>query len=371
MSADDLLRAIWDDPSDDEARHVYADHLERDGEPASVARADFIRVQCALAALPTGDGSPEAVLHREALQRRERDLWNRHRKAFRKGLPDRLKSCAFERGFVAPEFPGVTGHAFAKHYRELLPVAPAWNLGLRAIEPAPLEEMFASEGFARVRRLTMRAPGLLESLARSPHAHNLVELAWQYTFAPASVIQLLGALPRLAHLRIAACRLDLDAGLVASAGFAPRLRTLDLASAKLDAAGVGDLFGGGRFASLEELDLSYNTPGDAIVETIVTAARLPALARLRLFGMGLTPDAAEAMASWRGASALRELDLRGNILVGVAGVHAIVNSPHLSGLRSFSMFPSNVDHHAIVTLLQSRFGRCETVGRYGVTGVRG
>lgn len=45
-----LLSAIWDQPYGDTPRLVYADWLQETGEPANVGRAEFIRVQCELAA---------------------------------------------------------------------------------------------------------------------------------------------------------------------------------------------------------------------------------------------------------------------------------------------------------------------------------
>jgi uncharacterized protein (TIGR02996 family) len=46
---DALLAAILDDPDDDAARLVYADWLEETGGQAERDRAEFIRVQVALA----------------------------------------------------------------------------------------------------------------------------------------------------------------------------------------------------------------------------------------------------------------------------------------------------------------------------------
>jgi uncharacterized protein (TIGR02996 family) len=47
-----FLRKILEDPADDGPRLVYADWLEDHGE---IDRADFIRTECKLAALPRGD----------------------------------------------------------------------------------------------------------------------------------------------------------------------------------------------------------------------------------------------------------------------------------------------------------------------------
>ena len=47
-----FLRAILADPEDDTPRLVYADYLEEHGDPD---RAEFIRVQCAMAKLDEDD----------------------------------------------------------------------------------------------------------------------------------------------------------------------------------------------------------------------------------------------------------------------------------------------------------------------------
>jgi uncharacterized protein (TIGR02996 family) len=65
--ADAFLQAIINTPDDDTPRLVYADWLEENGD---AERADFIRVQCALARLPKND--PRC----EALEARVRELFS-------------------------------------------------------------------------------------------------------------------------------------------------------------------------------------------------------------------------------------------------------------------------------------------------------
>ena len=64
-----LLLDIIEHPDDDTPRLVYADWLDEHGDPN---RAEFIRVQCRLAALPAG--SSEAT----KLARREKTLLKEH-----------------------------------------------------------------------------------------------------------------------------------------------------------------------------------------------------------------------------------------------------------------------------------------------------
>jgi uncharacterized protein (TIGR02996 family) len=71
---DDLafLRVIGADPDDDGPRLLYADFLEEKGDPTGAARAEFIRVQCALDSIGPGGGNVDS------LRRRERELLTEH-----------------------------------------------------------------------------------------------------------------------------------------------------------------------------------------------------------------------------------------------------------------------------------------------------
>ena len=73
MSDAAFLRAILEDPDDDTSRLVYADWLDEHGDPD---RAEFIRVQCALARMAEDEDG------RWELQARERQLLWRHGKGW-------------------------------------------------------------------------------------------------------------------------------------------------------------------------------------------------------------------------------------------------------------------------------------------------
>ncbi len=63
-----FLDALRSRPSDDSARGVYADWLEEQGDPASAAKAAYLRVECDLSRL--APGHPRQIL----LKARRRDL---------------------------------------------------------------------------------------------------------------------------------------------------------------------------------------------------------------------------------------------------------------------------------------------------------
>jgi uncharacterized protein (TIGR02996 family) len=91
-----FLEAIREAP-DDAPRLVYADWLDDHGGPDGAARAELIRVQCALASLPEDD------LGRPALAEREKGLLAAHRPAWTDGafadwLGHRKRDCRNPQG---------------------------------------------------------------------------------------------------------------------------------------------------------------------------------------------------------------------------------------------------------------------------------
>jgi uncharacterized protein (TIGR02996 family) len=88
---DAFLQAILESPDDDTPRLVYADYLDEHGDPD---RAEFIRVQVALASLPPGD------LRQQQLGDRERQLLAGHREEWLGPLRPLLSGWAFRRGFL-------------------------------------------------------------------------------------------------------------------------------------------------------------------------------------------------------------------------------------------------------------------------------
>lgn len=131
-----LLRGVLDAPEDDAVRLVLADFLEENGQ---VERSSFIRVQCRLAAWPCECDSEERVYYDEcrcgekfALQRRERELLNAHRREWLTGLPQRWEPAerflprpcpyTFRRGFV--ERIELTAADFLRHAGAIFSAQP-------------------------------------------------------------------------------------------------------------------------------------------------------------------------------------------------------------------------------------------------------
>lgn len=110
-----LVEAIRRAPSADGPRIDAAKWFENQGDPASVARAEFIRVQLDRARLASGDPAQHELAARELRLLREwSSAWS--------GAHPALRKCAYRRGFV--EYVHV-------HARTFLP----WRKQLFALEP--------------------------------------------------------------------------------------------------------------------------------------------------------------------------------------------------------------------------------------------
>src|SRR5919201_2716601 len=127
-----FLAAVCAHPDDDGPRLVYADWLEEQGGAAAHARAEFIRLQCRLAA---GVCAPR---DRRGLLRRERELLARHGGEWAAPLVPYLSTSpaapvrygwAFRRGFV--EVVDCDAITFAVLGDEMLRLAPIRSARLR------------------------------------------------------------------------------------------------------------------------------------------------------------------------------------------------------------------------------------------------
>jgi uncharacterized protein (TIGR02996 family) len=227
--ADAFLEAILQDPDDDTPRLVFADWLEEQGDSASAARAEFIRLQCALA---KGHLTPG---RRATLERREQQILDEHGKEWVRPLRRLLHGWKFHRGFVeevevfAGRFVSYAGRLFGQapiqHVRLLRQViAPAGqrlsipiladcrhlrrvrNLDLRdnRLETRDLRALVVSEHLTSLTALNLShnriGDGGIRSLADSPLLGQLTELDLCHNdFGPAGVRALARTLLLLAH----------------------------------------------------------------------------------------------------------------------------------------------------------------------------
>jgi uncharacterized protein (TIGR02996 family) len=245
MAHDAFLRAILDDPDDDAPRLVYADWLDEHDDPE---RAEFIRIQCALAASTAGG-------RRREFEMREVELLARHQEEWADPVRDRVDGWTFRRGFVGRV--RLDGQRFAAEPEAVL-------------RPAPVQ---AVQLFWGLLRPPERAQVLVRACA-CPDLVRLRSLDLGNNYVGSAGAQALAACEYLAGLTA----LDLsqnhvgDGGLraLATAAFLPNLTDLLLSGNDIGPAGVRSLITAvraletsGQSLRLRTLDLRENRLGMA------------------------------------------------------------------------------------------------------------
>jgi uncharacterized protein (TIGR02996 family) len=244
-----FLREVCDHPDDDAPRLVFADWLDDHGDHA---RAEFIRLQCTLAA---DEWKLQAA-------ERARELWYDHANQWLAEVPGWLRSrCEFARGF--PALVKCSAEEWLERGAEL--------------EFVPLET-------ARLSGATGRVP----EIAASPH------------------------LRRLAGLDLSDNRLgDADAVVLAESPGLSGLRRLDLGMNNVGDLGVATLAASPYLSSLRELDLSANRVGDEGARWLAVSRHLLRLVRLHL-GHNAVGDAGAAALAASPLPALEVVNLHNN-----------------------------------------------------------
>jgi uncharacterized protein (TIGR02996 family) len=374
-----LLRAILDDPDDDGRRLVYADWLEERGD---VARAEFIRVQVELAALPAYD--PRWAERR----RREQALLRQHGPTWRREVQSWARPGAvFRRGFVAEVRASLA--EFLRGAGGLFRRAPVRAATFLNVSPERLGALAASPVLAeltglRVASVTVAVPALL-ALVGSPHVAGLRRLRLHLTDDQPEVARALAAathLARLEHLRLDGWGHFGDAGAAALAGsphlaglatlrlnnnaigeagvralltspFLTALTTLGLTAQQLHPRAAAALAEGLPRLRLRELDLSHNRelgPGGALA--LAAWGGLADLTVLRLAECGIGADGARALACCARLTELRQLVLSKN-QVGDEGALALARSPYLGQLAVLNLWGNPLGIDAVEALAAS------------------
>ena len=122
--------AICENPEDDTVRLVYADWLQENGDEE---RAEFIRLQIALASRP--DGAVHLVDKVEQLRQANERAWV----AELPPLTEKMWNLWYSRGFIFGLHVRATWVGeFMKHIAALFSAAPITQLSLDGITPAQL-----------------------------------------------------------------------------------------------------------------------------------------------------------------------------------------------------------------------------------------
>ena len=349
---DAFLRAVLADPDDDAPRLVYADWLEERGDP----RGEFIRLQCAAAALPAGD--PRAT----RLLGRARKLLERHFRAWLGGLRSWMGPCHLDRaGYVVEEeTPGPD-------------LGPATTRVKCRFRRGFVEEVRIGGG-AAVARFAAAAPAVFAAapVRRLAFHPDYTCSTGYHVHGPLDVAPLAGLseLIRLDTLELVGCGIT-PAGFAALAGspHLARLELLNLRGTPIGSVGLAALGGAPLADRLTTLKLegdALRDPEDRIWPSwrpFVIGPAVGALARTRLparlRGLGLSHGeigdrGASALAGSPYLAGLVALDLSDN-RIGDAGARALAGSPSLERLTKLDLF-GNVFSPAAARLLRDRFG---------------
>ena len=283
-----LLAAVLARPLDDLPRLVYADWLEETGEASSVARAQFIRLQCAA---DTGESTTELAKQAKILLRKNVKLWLGD---VTKNIPGGLWT--FERGFA---------HGVQLNPTRLFRLVE-WSQGV--LKPWP----------------TLRT-------LHVPQASNTIGLVRRaFQLAPFTELN-------ISHMcSCGACPIqDELVGFFETPEF-EGLQVLNLADNRVDRAVMAGLTASGRTLPLESLDLSQNHLGVADLTQLFSSPALGHLKCLRLRETQLGVRAARALVQSLHYNRLELLDLSRNRL-GEFGVRPLLAVPPPPGLRSLDL----------------------------------
>jgi uncharacterized protein (TIGR02996 family) len=350
-TADDFLRAIIADPDADALRLAYADWLEEGGD---ADRAEFIRVQCALAAMPENERKYHPLRGREVqLLKQHRDAWLRPLRDlltpadapppgwlgwFQRAQPHPVLDAEFRRGFV--EYLVLDPVAFLGGVETLLRLTPLRSLVLDVRESPDVNGTFRAvmdcPHLAGLRSLSLKSHRLgadeMRRLTDCPHLPNLRTLSLGCDGIDRSAAQTLvasGLLPRLKNFQIVTFGAD-NAPWADVILEAPAVRGLT-ALTVVAMGGVADLFQRLDqtlpFRSLTELLLRRLWTGDHGLGPFLDWLP-PTLTHLDLWRTGLGDRTAASLAGWPCLRRLRRLRLCENE-INDHGALTLADSPNL------------------------------------------
>ena len=361
--AEPFLQRIRAFPDDDVPRLIYADWLDEQARrlppgrrEAAIARAEFIRVQIALAELPEGDPLPRNAADPDArpplwtggrvaletartrLRVAERELLDAYRDEWTAPFNGLGTGPEFRRGFV--EEVKIDARQYLRHAHGLFAAGPIRHLHIHDIGNS-LQAVFNSPYLGRLRALTVYAQHvgerLARAIARSPHLSELRVLNLGRNRLGNEAAEQLATAAGLSNLE----ELDLSendlgetgARAVAASPHFGRLRRLELRHNQVGPAGAEALAGSDRLPSLRRLGLSGNDVGIPRLHSLARASDLLRVPVFDLSANGLGAAGLKAIVARPPAAAgLRELDLSHNEL-GDAGVRVLAECPQMDGLQ--------------------------------------
>jgi uncharacterized protein (TIGR02996 family) len=349
-----LFRAICANPDDDEARLVFADLLEEQGDPE---RAEFIRLQIRV--------EPTDVMgwdeHRDYMLR-IRHLENKHRAEWLDGLPEFpgiSYSTHFSRGFIE-SLHVEDASALTDHADELFSAAPIRQLCFdKGLSKKDASILVGVADLARVRSLWFEryirlSAESLRQLASSPHLAEVKELQLPDIYLSKELLRVVQrAAWRLEVLSLGTeYSISIDpSGLLASVAV-ERLTDLDLEYRHTRSAAAVAIAGNSRMTKLKRLNLTGCDIDDSGATALAGAAHLMNLATLNLANNNITSKGAKALAGAPWFAGLKNLGLDHNP-IGPAGLRALLVAPRLPELKTLDLADCKLIPGSVVALAES------------------
>jgi uncharacterized protein (TIGR02996 family) len=327
-NADAFLAAIREEPEDDTHRLVFADWLDEHGD---ADRAEFIRLQCALAR--TAGPDPDGV----RLRQREGALLALHETAWSEPVRGRVRSWTFRRGFLwevtmtVQQFRHRGDAVFRSSTVQALRLQNEGHSG--RIGAAGVAHVAGTPALARVAWLYLDGNDVtaagLQSLLSSPYLDRLTGLGLALNGLGPEGAQLLAESPQLACLT-----------------------WLSLDRNHLGDTGVRALAASPHARNLRELHLNKNQVGDAGLEALATAPNLAGLHALELRCNHIGPEGVRALARSPLLGRLAHLYLDQN-QVGDEGVAALANAAAAANLSTLGLRHNHVTDRGALLLAES------------------
>jgi uncharacterized protein (TIGR02996 family) len=346
---------IRNEPGEDGPRLIYADWLDENGQSD---RAEFIRLQCALARLPDEEpGRPE-------LRERERILRDANEVRWAADLAPLVSGWEFRRGVIDSVSVGTS--QFLTGGAAVFDLAPVRKVRVLDVGDR-LQRLVQSPLLAHIRELDFcgndlgnRGPVLL---GRSRHLTRLDALDLAVTALGDHGLQALADSPVFASLRTLHINGNDNArpgvrGMraLADSPHLAELVRLDVSGNNLSEAALRTLFEGRTTGKLARLVLHGNRLGDdgtaALVNSVAFARMVERDGAIDLRRVEMGPGGARALAEARAVQSVESLDLEGNFL-GDAGLSALADSPHLTHLRVLSLRENRIGDKGVRALARS------------------
>jgi uncharacterized protein (TIGR02996 family) len=358
-----FLDAIFARYTDDGPRLIYAEFLDDAGDHD---RAEFVRVQVALARLPDHHPRKAELVEREA------ELRTAHETRWSEPLSDLGVICEFRRGVLDSVV--VDAATFLKQGDEIFGRADIRRVRLRD-SALVLEELLTSPLVARVRELDLWDNGLGNAgvgfINKSAQLKNLEALELGFNGIDDAGVGLLAKATNLP--RVTSLSLGFNAGIssagvseLATSPFFGNLTSLDLNANDFDHQGLQSIIDSKFLTNIYTLKLSENRIGDAGVAALANSRLLERIltrsGRLELRVNQIGPTGARELARSAFLGRCHTLDLTGNAIADT-GLAEIVRTPALPSLRVLKVAKNQITDQ-IVTLLQDEWPRL--LGRFRV-----